>query len=289
MPKTIRPLFVCLLWMVFPFWLYAQDGRAVDWWEMGDGGEAVSLQNLSFERSETPISDLFVGWMAASEVWTDLNLSGKASVGRTAGNDALWTRPGPGIVDTVPHPKNTLPAKEWRKTLTFAQRNSGAFRSKKHGGVRSPGMAALCSILVPGLGQCYNAQWYKPPVIYAGAAVIGYFVDFNLKEKRVYEKEIWARYEQDTLALNPNLVNKSKDQLLSLRNYYQQNFELTLIIAGAVYLLNIIDAVVYAYLFDFNVSPNLALVVEPYARPNYDPKNGTFPLDMGFRLCMTFK
>lgn len=291
MPKTIRPLFCCLLWAAFSAWAHARDGSAVDWWGVGDGCEPVTLQSISFERSETPISDRMADWTEATGVWLEGSLS-DWSVGEwdfSMMDGVRQGRPKTVAADTAPRPKNTMPTREWRKTLTFAERNSGAFRTKKHGGVRSPGMAALCSAVVPGLGQCYNAQWYKPPVIYAGAAVIAYFIDFNLKEKRVYEKEVWARYEQDTLALNPNLTDKTKDQLLSLRNYYQQNFELTLIIAGVVYLLNIVDAVVYAHLFDFNVSGNLAVVMEPYARPNFDPGNRTFPLDMGFRLCMTFK
>lgn len=270
MHNGFRLLAAGLVWTVPCASLGAQDRYTVDWQEAWRGNDYLSLQHTAFERSETPISD-----------GVDLGYYGEV---------CAWAGPKTKQpVDTLPRPKNTLSAKEARKAMTFAERNSGAFRSRKHGGVRSPGIAALCSAVVPGLGQCYNAQWYKPPVIYAGAAVIAYFADYNLKEKKIYEREIDKRYYQaDASVCNPDLAGTTYDELLRLRNYYEQNFELTLIIAGVVYLLNIVDAVVYAHLFDFNVSPNLAMRVEPYATPVSEGLARSTPWDMGFRLCMKF-
>ncbi|MEG2666129.1 MAG: DUF5683 domain-containing protein, partial [Bacteroidales bacterium] len=90
--------------------------------------------------------------------------------------------------------------------LTFAQRNSGAFKRRRKGGMRSAGTAALCSGLVPGLGQVYNGQWYKAPVIYAGAAVLWYFIDLNLGERKTYDKEIRARNDSNVANLNLSLA-----------------------------------------------------------------------------------
>lgn len=261
MPKCFRLLLAGCLWAAACASSWAQDCYMM----------SLSPFETACAGNETPISERFSDWELESAY--------------------AWAKPEKrGIVDTAPRPKNKMTAKEARKAMTFAERNSGAFRTKKHGGVRSPGMAALCSAVVPGLGQCYNAQWYKPPVIYAGAVVIAYFVDYNLKEKRVYEREIYKRfYGADASILNPELSGADQTELLRLRNYHEQNFELTLIIAGAVYLLNIIDAVVYAHLFDFNVTPNLAMKIEPYACPDFGLSARGLPMDMGFRLCMTFK
>lgn len=170
---------------------------------------------------------------------------------------------------------------------TFFEKNTGAFKRKKKGGTRTPWVAALCSGLVPGLGQIYNGQWYKTPVIYGGAVAIWYFTAFNLKEKKIYDTEIDKRYKQDTLSFNPNLSGHSYETLLSIRNGYQNDFELCLIIAGAVYLLNIIDAVVYAHLFNFDVSEDLSMRIAPYARTNFYTKQ-KFPLDAGIRLSFKF-
>lgn len=174
------------------------------------------------------------------------------------------------------------------KLLTFEQRNSGAFKRKKKGGLKDPGMASLCSAVVPGLGQIYNGQWYKTPVIYAGAAVLAYFTDMNLKQRKIYDTEIRARTDTNTSAYNPELLSYSMQEILDLRNYYEQNFEWCIIIAGAVYLLNIIDAAVYAHLSSFNITPNLSMSIKPYARTNFAVRN-SFPLDAGIRLCLTIK
>ncbi len=148
-------------------------------------------------------------------------------------------------------------------------------------------MAALCSAVVPGLGQIYNGQWYKTPVLYAGVGVLAYFTDQSLRHRNLYGREIKARVDS-TGAYNPMLADYSLKEILDLRNYYEQNFELCLIIAGAVYLLNIIDAIVYAHLSSFNVSPNLSMSIKPYARTNF-ALPVAFPLDAGLKICLTLK
>lgn len=174
------------------------------------------------------------------------------------------------------------------KLLTFAQRNSGAFKRKKKGGMKDPGMASLCAAVLPGLGQIYNGQWYKTPVLYAGVGVLAYFTDMNLKQRKIYDKEIKARTDSTAGGFNTDLASYTLEEILELRNYYEQNFELCLIIAGAVYLLNIMDAAVYAHLSSFNVSPNLSLSIKPYARTRFSTRNA-FPLDAGIRVCLSWK
>jgi len=202
--------------------------------------------------------------------------------------------------------------------LSFAERNSGAFKLRKQGGRKSPWTAAICSAIFPGLGQMYNGQYYKPPVLYGGGFALGYVMNMNLKERWKYDFEIKTRYYEteiktamregrDTLDLfkklnalknsrlknyaDPKLSDQARysDRLLQdVRNYYQNNLELSIIIASAVYLLNIIDAIVYAHLSKFDVSPNLAMKVEPYARTNVYTKS-KMPLDAGLSVCLTFK
>ena len=109
-----------------------------------------------------------------------------------------------------------------------------------------------------------------------------------LRNRNLYQAEIRARTDSASTGFNPELADYSLDEILELRNYYEHNFELCIIIAGAVYLLNIIDAIVYAHLSSFNVSPDLSMSVKPYARTNFHIRNG-FPLDAGIRVCLTLK
>ena len=45
--------------------------------------------------------------------------------------------------------------------------------------VFNPQKASRLSAIVPGLGQVYNKQYWKLPVIYGGYAVIGHYIKFN--------------------------------------------------------------------------------------------------------------
>ncbi|MDR2557124.1 MAG: DUF5683 domain-containing protein [Bacteroidales bacterium] len=172
--------------------------------------------------------------------------------------------------------------------LSFAEQNSGAFKLKKSGGRKSPWTAAICSAIIPGLGQMYIGQYWKPAIWYGGGAALWYMIDFNLKERRIYDRELNARFYKDTSALNISLGRFSESQLLNVRNYYQNNIELAIIIASAVYLLNILDAVVYAHLSKFDISPDLSMKIDPYARTNFYTKS-KMPLDAGLSVCLTFK
>lgn len=177
-------------------------------------------------------------------------------------------------VDTqsvMSRPKRKMEKVDWSK------------KSKKN-----PTLAGAFSAVLPGLGQIYNGQWYKAPVIYLGAGVLYYFIDMNIKEKRIYENEIFARVTGDSLLRNPLFRGYSDQSIIDVRNYYQNNFELSIIIASVVYLLNIVDAVVYAHLFTYDVSLNLSLHIKPYAQPNF-MLGQSMPLDAGIRLSMRIR
>jgi heme oxygenase len=53
------------------------------------------------------------------------------------------------------------------------------------------------------------------------------------------------------------------DDLKTLKNFYRRNMDLSIILTAVWYSLNIVDAAVDAHLFEFDVSDNLSLRVEP--------------------------
>jgi len=138
--------------------------------------------------------------------------------------------------------------------------------------------ATIYSLVLPGLGQAYNKKYWKVPVVYAGFGVIGYMINNNRKEYKLYK----AAYEfvpvegENLPSPNEYYDLYSKDQLKQGRDYYRRNMELSYILAGFWYLLNVIDASVDAHLFDFQVSPNLSLRFEPYLY-NQTLNNQTMP------------
>lgn len=137
--------------------------------------------------------------------------------------------------------------------------------------LHSPKKAAIYSAVLPGLGQAYNQKYWKIPIVYAGLGGSAYFFYANNKEYQVFRKELQARFLNETENLNPKFANYSESNLVSLKNYYQRNRELSILVAVVVYALNILDASVDAHLFSFDVSDDLSFSIQPFTSPQMNP------------------
>ncbi|MFH1320515.1 MAG: DUF5683 domain-containing protein [Bacteroidota bacterium] len=135
----------------------------------------------------------------------------------------------------------------------------------------SPQKATIMSAVLPGLGQAYNKKYWKIPVIYAGFAGLVYSISFfNGKYQNYKQAYIWRT---DTLEstidkYDPQLANDeiklSEDGLFQYKESYRKNRDLSYILTGVLYILNIIDANVDAHFFDYDISEDLTLIVNPY-------------------------
>jgi len=129
---------------------------------------------------------------------------------------------------------------------------------KKH----NPKKATIMSAIIPGLGQIYNRKYWKPPIIYAGFATAIFMIDFNTYYYKKYK--LFYNNKVDNNPATPDFYPyNSLDELLSLKNYYRRNLELSYIATSLVYLLNVIDANVDGNLYDFDVSDDLSLNIKP--------------------------
>ena len=128
----------------------------------------------------------------------------------------------------------------------------------------SPVKAAVMSICLPGLGQVYNKKYWKVPVIYAGLGVMTYFIVSNAQQYSKYKNAYIESANNDTTGKYQDLVYKySAQDLLSARDYYRRNLEISCIITGIFYILNIVDAAVDAHLFTYNISNDISLKIDP--------------------------
>ncbi len=142
----------------------------------------------------------------------------------------------------------------------------------------SPGKAALYSLL-PGGGQFYNKSYWKIPVVYAALFVTGGFVKKNHDLFKEYESEAINRFNYgDTI----NFPEMSDEEVLFYKDEYEHQRNLSILILVGVYLLNIVDASVDAYFFEFDVSPDVSLRIEPYFRP--PTYNSSTPINAGLTL-----
>lgn len=119
------------------------------------------------------------------------------------------------------------------------------------------GKATIYSILVPGLGQIYNKEYWKLP-LYLGGMVCAYhfYADNNTNFQRF--KSIYAEASTGVEG-----VPVSKEQAKYYRDLYRRYRDYSILALAAVYVLQIIDANVFSYMHDFEVSDDLAVKVTP--------------------------
>ncbi len=170
--------------------------------------------------------------------------------------------------------------------------------------VRSPKKASIYAALFPGLGQIYNRKYWKLPIVYGGYAGLIYVLGWNNNQYQDYYQgfRIISQYSSaaamkpderaflDNMIKNPSisLDNPStftyiSAQIKSGKDYYRRNRDLTIIGIAALHVLSIIDASVDANLFDFDISDDLSMRIEPM--PIYF---GDQNLVMGFNLAIKF-
>ena len=122
-----------------------------------------------------------------------------------------------------------------------------------------PGKATLYSILVPGLGQIYNREYWKLP-IYLGAIgfAVHYYSDCQTNYLRF--KNIYLEASDPASGYDGPI---SADQALYYRNVYRRYRDYSILAIAVLYLLQVIDANVFSYMHNFEVDDDLALRVAP--------------------------
>jgi hypothetical protein len=179
------------------------------------------------------------------------------------------------VVDSLSAPVKYTPTKKIADTVII----------KKH----SPRLATKLSLIFPGLGQIYNHKYWKLPIVYGGFGTIVYFYGANhgeyIKFRNAYNF-VTTPGSENLPPVNDYVTryNKNATLLLSGRDYYRRNLELTYISAGVLYLLVAIDAQVDAQFFNFDVSDELSLNIKPFVQ---HPAKLT-PGVTGVSLCFSF-
>jgi hypothetical protein len=117
---------------------------------------------------------------------------------------------------------------------------------------KSPWGAVLRSALLPGLGQYYNRDYWKIPVILGLMGYLGYEVYNNHQKYSDYREQ----YANSQTAANP----EGNANLKLLRNFYRDQRDEFIWYTAIVYFINLVDAYVGAHLFDFDVKQEKATI-----------------------------
>ena len=146
----------------------------------------------------------------------------------------------------------------------------------------NPTKAGLYSAVFPGLGQYYNKKYWKIPIVWGAVGTGVGIIVYNDKQYRRYRTAFLAElngqpHEFDDLPyVDATVLGNTQDRAKRQRDY-------AIAITGDLYILNIVDAVVDAHLYDQKKDPDLAI------KPTiiYDDlgvANGKAGLSLSFRF-----
>jgi Family of unknown function (DUF5683) len=128
----------------------------------------------------------------------------------------------------------------------------------------NPKKAGLYSAVLPGAGQFYNQQYWKIPVIYAGVGAAIYFITYNEDNYRKYRKIYIARLQGDR---SDGLPYTDQD-IKTRQDEYKKDLDMTVLLTTVGFTLQIIDAITFAHLKNFDISKDISMRVAPLATPS---------------------
>jgi len=142
--------------------------------------------------------------------------------------------------------------------------------------------------LIPGFGQLYNRDYWKLPIIYLsmGGGIYAFHLnrikynDFLSAYKSFYDlKKDSPTYGQLKQGITPDTrvsvrvrnlfateseyTEATRDAIERQKNYWRRNKNLSIIVAGLIYSLTIVEANVAAHLKTFDLTDDLSLRIEP--------------------------
>lgn len=147
-----------------------------------------------------------------------------------------------------------------------------------------PGRATLYSLLLPGLGQAYNGEFWKIPIYVGGLGVAYYFYDTNNINYQRYRRI----YKEATNKEVPYTGPITSEQALYYRDVFRRYRDYSILAIGLVYLLQVIDANVFSYMHDFEIVDDMAMtvrpsVIMPETQLAYNP-SPAFGVSVGFKF-----
>ena len=145
-----------------------------------------------------------------------------------------------------------------------------------------PARAAFYSALVPGLGQAYNKKYWKVPIVYIGLGVGIYSYTWNQKKYHDYRNEYKRRLDGTSDPEHPIYGGLDNDRLIRAQKFHQKNRDLSALITGFIYILNIVDANIDAHLMQFNVNDNLSI------KPDMNQNQIDYKFNYGMTLTYSF-
>ncbi|QKZ12601.1 DUF5683 domain-containing protein [Spirosoma sp. KUDC1026] len=153
-----------------------------------------------------------------------------------------------------------------------------------------PRKATIRSLILPGLGQIYNRQYWKLPFIYGGlvGAVYSFQWNQNLYNqyltgyREAFFSNVNSQYNAKVAVVRERVL--TVQQLKRATDQFQRQRDLTVILTAVGWALNAVEANVAAHMKTFDLSDDISMNVHPNILPL--PGTGIIP---GVRVAFTFK
>lgn len=142
---------------------------------------------------------------------------------------------------------------------------------------------AMLLSIIPGGGQIYNKKYWKLPIVYGCLAASSYYLYYSASNMISYRNEYINRRDGNQLLLNPNYANEHDENIIELKNNYRRNMEIAIGVTAVLYILNIIDAMVDAHLYYFDISDDLSLRWSPSLVPSMAVNKPSYGMTFQFR------
>ena len=145
----------------------------------------------------------------------------------------------------------------------------------------APAKAAFYSAILPGLGQAYNKKYWKIPFVYAAIGTSIYVYDFNDTAYNRYRTAYKLRLagKQDEFTTDEGQLTLSTSALITAQKGFKKDRDLSLLVTGIFYVLQIVEASVNAHLIQFNIDENIS----------FNPQLLQQDFSNKPKLCATFK
>ena len=146
-----------------------------------------------------------------------------------------------------------------------------------------PMRAVWLGTIVPGLGQIYNRSYWKLPIVYGGFMGCIYAITWTNNQYDGYKnayRDIYFDIRNGEVTNDPSKAyiailpegytidmmggaSAYQNRLKEWQNRSRRNRDLAIAVTAIVYALTLVDAYVDAQLFNFDISTDLSLNVQP--------------------------
>ncbi|MFM2203411.1 MAG: hypothetical protein RLZZ605_375 [Bacteroidota bacterium] len=131
-----------------------------------------------------------------------------------------------------------------------------------------PKKAIMYSAILPGLGQVYNRQYWKVPIIYAGMAAAFIAYDFNSSRYETYKKAYIARIDNNPSTTDEFVGLYTDANLKTLQDSYKRFADMTILFTAVGFAIQSLDALTAAHLKNFDVSKDISFRFSPTVLPS---------------------